>query len=83
MESKTFLVDFDVTVDLSGSLHIKAETPEQAQLIAKHLIKQCLEKEYCDIELLINDDEEDGNFLTVKEMGHSRSLNITNSMALN
>lgn len=83
MENKAFSIDFRATVDLAGSLHIEAETQEEAQLIAKRLIKQCLEKEYCDIELLINDDEEDGNFLTVKEMGYSRGLNITNSMALN
>lgn len=83
MENKTFSVDFDVTVDLAGSLDIEAETPEQAQLIAKRLIRQCLEKEYCDIELAINDDDEDSDVLTVKEMGHSRSLNITNFMALN
>jgi len=83
MENKAFSVDFDVTVDLAGTLQVEANTEEEARLIAKHLIKRCLEKEYCDIELLINDDDEDGDFLTVKEMGHSRALNITNSMALN
>ncbi len=83
MEYKTFSVDFEATVDLAGTLQVQANTEEEAHLIAKHRIKRCLEKECCDIELLINDDDEDGNFLTVKEMGHSRGLDITNSLALN
>lgn len=83
MENKVFSVDFETTVDLAGTIHIEANTEEEAHLIAKRLIKRCLEKEYCDIELLINDDDENGGFLTVKEMGHSKGLNITNSMALN
>lgn len=83
MENKAFSVDFDVTVDLAGTIQVEANTEEEAHLIAKRLIKRCLEKEYCDIELLFDDDNEDGGFLTVKEMGHSKGLKITNSMALN
>lgn len=83
MENKAFSVDFDVTVDLAGTIQVEANTEEEAHLIAKRLIKRCLEKEYCDIELLFDDDNKDGGFLTVKEMGHSKGLKITNSMALN
>lgn len=83
MENKAFSVDFDVTVDLAGTIQVEANTEEEARLIAKHLIKRCLEKECCDIELLIDEDDENGGFLTVKEMGHSKDVNITNSMALN
>ncbi len=82
MENKAFLIDFDVTVDLAGILQVEANTEEEARLLAKRLIKRCLEKEYCDVELLINDDE-NGNYLTVKEMGNSRALTITSTMALN
>lgn len=83
MENKAFSVDFNVTVDLAGTIQVEANTEEEAHLIAKRLIKRCLEKEYCDIELLIDEDDENGGFLTVKEMGHSKDVNITNSMALN
>lgn len=83
MENKAFLVNFNVTVDLAGTIQAEANTEGEAHLIAKRLIKRCLEKEDCIIELLLDDNNEDGIFLTVKEMGHSRGLNITNLMTLN
>lgn len=83
MENKAFSVDFDVTVNLAGTIQVEANTEEEAHLIAKRFIKRCLEKEYCDIELLIDENDENGGFLTIKEMRHSKGVNITNSMALN
>lgn len=83
MENKTFLIDFDATIDLAGSLQIEADTPELARALAKKFIKQCLEKEYCDIELKVDESIEDGLTVAIKETGHTRALNITNTMALN
>lgn len=78
MGNKAFIVDFDVTVDLAGSLRINAKSEEEAQRIAKRIIKQCLEKEYCNIE--IESENNSNDCLEVREMGNVRAVNITNTM---
>ncbi len=78
MENKAFIVDFDVTVDLAGSLKINAETEQDAQRIAKQIIRQCLENEDCNIE--IGSGTDSNKFIEVKEMGNVRAVNITGSM---
>lgn len=82
-EEKAFLIDFEVTVDFAGTLQVEAKTEKEANLIAKRLIKECLNKEYCNIELSINESDKSEKLLTVKEIGNPRALNTLNSIALN
>lgn len=78
MANKSFIVDFDVTVDLAGVLKVNTNSEEEAQRIAKQIIRQCLEKECCDIE--IESETDASKYLEIEKIGNVRSVNIMGAM---
>ena len=81
MENKAFLIDFDMVVNVAGTLQIKAETEAQARLKMAEIIKQALEQEDCIIELDLKNKNAEN--LTTKEIGNAKTVNITGILPLN
>lgn len=82
MENKAFLIDFEVVVNVAGTLQIKAETEAQSRLKMAEIIKQALEQENCIIELDLKNKNTDNN-ITIKTIENSREIKITGILPLN
>lgn len=73
--NKTFLINFEAQVNLSGMLQLDAGTEEEAIRLATEMIKRNLNIENCLFELGTENNNED--IITVREMKLNKPANIT------
>ena len=78
---KTFIFDYEATIDISGTVHVKAKTKAEAREIAYKLVEKNLEVEDATIELGFENNNDDD--VTIREIGNPKKINMNDGMSLN
>lgn len=82
MKQTSYNVKFSATVKINGELQINASSEDEAQLIARIILRQNLNSEDCLIEI---GEDDNSNNITVREMTllpNITALNIQDAMPL-